>query len=167
MQHSLKLIGLLFLLLCIFSCTKYPEYPNEPRVSYVSAEAYLSEDALGNLDKNVELRFMLYDGDGDIGHSQEDLDDTSFVEISKFYSIFFVKKDGDFVPLDSLIATNTDVSIPQLRENGSDKFIKAEVTVDIPHSSLSLPYDTLFLTFFVTDRANNQSNIDTSAVLVF
>ncbi len=162
-----KLIGILFILLCTFSCTKYPEYPNEPRVSFVSAEASLAKDALGNLDKNVELRFMLYDGNGDIGHSQKEIDDSSFVEISKFYSNFFVKKDGDFVALDSLMQINTDVSIPQLRENGRNKFIKAEVTIDIPNSSLALPYDTLFLTFFVTDRANNQSNIDTSAVLVF
>jgi len=151
----------IFLLTLGFSCIEYPEYPPEPRVEYISAIPYIREDELGNQEKTIRLTFMLYDGDGDIGHGQ--------TEPTKrdFYSTFYVQKDGVFHLLSDFIADSSNYTLPQLRAENNTKFIKAEVQIDIAHSSLSFPYDTVSFSFYVQDRAGNTSNKDSSDLIIF
>jgi hypothetical protein len=54
-----------------------------------------------------------------------------------------------------------------IRNTDDTKFIKAEVSVDMAHSESTLPYDTIFCTFYVQDRALNKSNTDTTDILIF
>ncbi|MDA3883663.1 MAG: hypothetical protein PF481_10315 [Bacteroidales bacterium] len=145
----------------VISCVDYPEYPPEPQIEYKSAHAYFTEDELGNSEKNVLLSFMLYDGDGNIGHGQEQSDERDF------FCTFHVKHKGTFTDLSTLGPDSNNYILPQIRSEDNTKFIQAEVSVDMAHSESTLPYDTIFCTFYVQDRALNKSNTDTTDILIF
>jgi len=152
-------ILLIAILTC--SCVEYPEYPNEPSIEFIEAIPYFANDTLGNLEKNIQLKFTLYDGVGDIGHTQQS------PNARDFFSEFFVKKNGNFHPISDFVADTSNYIIPQLRANNDDKFVKAEVTIDIPHTANTFPFDTVYFTFYVIDRAGNKSNTDSSNVLIW
>ncbi len=151
----------IFFILFAVSCVEYPDYPPEPRIEYVSAIPFIDEDELGNKEKIIRLTFMLYDGDGDIGHGQ-----TTPTQ-HDFFSTIYVQKNGMFHLLSDFSTSNSNYTLPQLRAENSEKFIKAKVQIDIAHSSLSFPYDTAYVSFYVQDRAGNISNTDSSEVVIF
>lgn len=147
------------ILLCITACTEYPEYPDIPRVEFSSANLSMSET-----DKNVDFIFNLYDGNGDVGLSPSDTS-SPFIDSlrNNFNAKMYVKQNGTF----HAMPYNLSYRIPLLRDKKSTKFLKAEVTINMSFAKAVFPYDTLYFTYFVYDRALNKSNVDTSKVIVF
>ncbi len=160
-KSKIRTYSIAFLMLLSASCVEYPHYPPEPHIEYVSAIPFFGEDELGNKEKIIRITFMLYDGDGDIGHGQATPTEYDF------FSTIYIQKNGTFHLLSDFIANNSNYTLPQLRANNNKKFIKAEVQIDITYSSLSFPYDTAYVSFYVKDRAGNISNTDSSDVVIF
>ncbi|MFO7868349.1 MAG: hypothetical protein R6U95_03515 [Bacteroidales bacterium] len=148
-------------LLLLASCVEYPDYPPEPQIELIQATGYQSEDELGNAEKVVLLEFMLYDGDGNIGHGQSNTSENDF------FCTFFVKDNGNFKPLTQFIPDTNNYKLPQIRDKNNTKFIKAKVSVKMAHSAQTMVYDTVFCTFYVQDRAENKSNTDTTHIIIF
>lgn len=147
------------LVLC-FSCKKsYPDYDDIPAVDFVSAAVFSDSS-----DYTVKFTFTLHDGDGNFGLSEEDtvspyIDDFQQNFVATAHAI----DDGDT----NTLPYNFSYRIPRLREEGDNKFIKADVTIDFTLTKSVFSYDSVFFTYFVYDRDLNKSNIDTTNVIVF
>ena len=108
--------------------------------------------------------FQLFDGDGNFGLESKDTI-APFIDSfqQNFYATPYYIENNDSFQLPYTISYR----IPRLRAEGDDKFIKAKVAIDFTFAKSAFPYDSIFFTYFVFDRDLNQSNIDTSEVIVF
>lgn len=146
--------------ICFSSCKEsYPDYDETPVVEFVSATTSSDES-----DKKVAFTFALYDGDGDIGLSEKDTI-PPFVDSfqQNFYATAFYIDNGDTTAL----PYNFSYRIPRLRDEGNDKFIKANVTVTMSFAKSVFTYDSVLFQYFVYDRKLHKSNVDTSSVIEF
>ena len=137
----------------------YPDYDDEPFVQFVSG--ITSTDSS---DKKLAFTFELHDGDGNFGLSEKDTF-APFIDSfqQNFYATPYYIEQRETIQL----PYNFSYRIPKLRENGSDKFIKAQVTINMSFSKNAFPYDSILLSYFVFDRKLNMSNTDTSDVIVW
>lgn len=142
----------------LISCKEYPVYPDIPSVEFKTA--YISET---ESDYVIDFSFMLYDGDGNFGMLSSDTS-TSIPDSlqQNFHATLYAKENGVFVKK----PYNFNYRIPILRDTASDKFIKAEVSIQFLLAKTIFPYDTLFFTYYVHDRDYNPSNIDTSDIII-
>ncbi|MBP5582956.1 MAG: hypothetical protein J6X43_03255 [Bacteroidales bacterium] len=143
-----------------FGCShSYPEYDSVPQVEYLYAAT-----AIDSSDKKIQFVFQLTDGDGNFGLEAQD---TTAPYIDSFQQNMYAKpyyiENNDSISLPYILSYR----IPRLRAEGDKKFIKAKVAIDINFAKSAFPYDSIFFTYFVFDRDLNQSNIDTSEVIVF
>ena len=142
-----------------WGCKEYPEYPDIPQVEFESAMLAETES-----DKIIDFSFMLYDGNGDIGLAASDTSAPYIDSLQQnFHAKIFVKQNGIFIEK----PYNFSYRIPLLRDKKSTKFIKANVTVTLTLAKPVFPYDTMYFTYFVYDRALNKSNVDTSEIIIF
>ncbi len=157
----MRIITFLFLtLLCIACNRNLPEYSSIPEVEFLSAATTASESN----DNTIAFTFMLYDGDGNVGLDAADTSAPFIDEYQQnFYATPFYIENGVTYKL----PYNFSYRIPRLREEGNDKFIKAKVAIDFALATASFPYDSVFFSYYVYDRALNKSNTDTSSVLIF
>jgi hypothetical protein len=104
------------------------------------------------------------DGDGNFGLESQDTI-APYVDSfqQNFYATPYFIENNDSFPLPFTVSYR----IPRLRAEKSKKFIKAKVAIEFNFAKASFPYDSIFFTYFVFDRALNQSNIDTSDIIAF
>ncbi|MCQ2958872.1 MAG: hypothetical protein MJ198_01620 [Bacteroidales bacterium] len=149
-----------FILFFITACSRnYPEYDKVPSVEFHSA--MISQDSS---DKKVKFSFMLYDGDGNFGLDNADTT-APFIDTfqQNFYATPFYLENGTFNQLPYTLSYR----IPRLSKGEQEKSLKAKVSIDFAFSKTAFPYDTIFFTYFVYDRALNKSNVDTSWIIAF
>lgn len=155
-------IFIVYVLLCVWvttACTEYPEYPDIPHVSFMHAYTSISEE-----DKHIQFTFLLKDGDGDMGLGTAD---TSAPYKDSLYFNFHAAIRVTKNNTSYILPYGLQYRIPQIRSKDSNKFIKADVSIDISFARQLFPYDTLQLIYFVYDRALHKSNVDTSGVILF
>lgn len=165
-----RLLGY-FVLLIVFAtvfigCIEVDDVSEIPEIKYVSSESDLVADALGNESKYVKLVFNLLDGDGNVGLLPED-SVPPFVGAFRhnFFYDLLVKENSRFKVWDGLVINYFD--IPFLEPQGQNKLLNARVSIDFYFPTLLLPYDTVYLKFFIYDRAFNRSNVDSTQVIIF
>ena len=138
-----------------------------PEIHFKSLKAGLYADtSLGNqLLPGAVLVFSFQDGDADIGVDPSVASDTSLPD-SITYNIFlkpFYKIDSIYYPV------KRDTSLPppfyrilydpKLDRVGENKTIKGNISINI----IDLPvYDTIRYQFYIKDRANHRSNVETT-----
>lgn len=143
--------GFIFILLAL-SCTKPPDYPDEPVITFQS----LSKDTLLQSDLNsdsVFISFSYTDGDGDLGFSDRDTNQ----------SVFLVDTRSGFI--------QDRFKLPQIPDQGTANGIFGTVKMlvyttcctfpnGIPPCSApsQFPTDTVRYEIYMVDRAGNQSN---------
>ncbi|MGC9471756.1 MAG: hypothetical protein ACP5D1_09445 [Bacteroidales bacterium] len=145
----------------IAGCRKIESYPPEPYIEYERFEVRDSTDMLGNQKLIGSLWFYFVDGDGDVGAA-----DTS--DTSGKYNLFFTmfeKIDGEFyeVGLDKL-GEPIRFIIPFMERTGQNKTLKGEINVEFEY--YFNVFDTIRYDFYITDRAGNYSNIESTPELV-
>ncbi|MFC2117622.1 hypothetical protein ACFLSY_03135 [Bacteroidota bacterium] len=172
MKLSVKILILSVIISLALYCTKIENYPDIPRITFNDVIVKDSIDVLGNNTKVVDLSFIVYDGNGDIGLNESD----SFPPFNKtsiyYYNLFikeFEKIGDDFFEL-----TDTEFPrnyrIPMITPKGQNKNLKATINVAIEYSyndQNPLPFSIFKYEFYLVDRALNQSNTDTSTTISF
>ena len=156
-----RLLSVVFLLIImVLSCTKPPDYPDEPVIEFVSLNrSVIPQDQLNN--EFVRMTISFTDGDGDLGSPDND---TSRVFIA----------DNRYDPPQEQI-----VAFPFVPELGTGNGISGEATF-IVYSSCCIypgapvtceplegfPTDTIIYDIYLYDRAGNKSNVIKSEPLI-
>lgn len=149
--------------LTFVACEKIQSYPETPHVSYKSFSIFSSVDPLGNEILVGQLEFDFTDGDGNIGLKQ---DSATNIADSLKYNLFlslFEKRGANFEKVEDIPSLN--FRIPYIEREGQNKTLKGSIIVDLEYKTLK--YDTVFYTFYITDRDYNRSNVDSTEVLIF
>ena len=152
-----------FIMILFTGCEKIQSYPETPRVEYKSFGIYGTVDALGNEILVGQLEFEFTDGDGNVGLKQ---DSATNVPDSLKYNLFlslYNKEGKDFEKIKDLPSLN--YRTPYIEREGQNKTLKGTITVDLEYKTIE--YDTIFYTFYITDRDYNRSNVDSTEVLIF
>lgn len=154
--------ALILLILAIASCEEIQSYPDEPRINYESFSLFITTDALGNEFLLGRMSFEFIDGDGNLGMIAPDSTDINdSLKYNLFMSLYDFK-DGDFIKIEDLESQN--FRIPYIERTGQNKTLKGTITVDLEYKNFR--YDTIFYTFYITDRDFNRSNTDTTDVVI-
>lgn len=140
--------------------------PDIPRVEFRSFVLDMKIDNLNNEVLTGVLNFYFEDGDGDIGFeaSYDSLEAPDSVKYNLFLTTY-ERVDGQYQMIDT---SDLDVKpfyrIPPLDREGQNKTLKGEIEVEINYHIP--PADTIKYSFYLTDRAFNHSNTDTTSEIV-
>lgn len=154
----LKLLKVLLLsfFLTIAACLDREEYPVEPIIEFVDFEQI-------DMHKGL-LTFSFTDGDGDIGRHDGDSTTNDF-----FIFYFFVENQQ---PHEIIIEAPDDPSwsphmkLPYITPSGRNKAISGEIEIEVfmpvfnHNNQPILQGDTIFMEFYIRDRALNKSNVE-------
>lgn len=173
---KIKLILPILVVLAAISCKRTEEFPLEPVISFLDFERlYNPVDSV--YDRGV-LKFKFTDGDGDIGLMKGDTF-PPFNPGSKYYYNLIIEyyevRNGveTYVPL-VFYNPNTQMfdtvylsaRIPLLAPLDYNKPLSGEIYDTLFIYNFNSPYDTLFLKFFIVDRALNESNLERTGYIV-
>ncbi len=153
------LFGIIVMLIgFVLSCKlEHIDYPPEPYIEYISAEATIGQNALNQSLVKVKLIFYLIDGDGDVGLTELD---TIYPYDANFYPTLYGFVNDSLKVDTTLIAD--EYRIPYVGDLGQDKTLKAEIIIDFeyPFNDMNpYPYDSIVYSFYMVDRALNKSNV--------
>lgn len=153
-MRILTAIGILSLL--ILACATPPDYPDEPVITFER----LSKDTLRQSDLNTDSLFLTFsytDGDGDLGFTDADTNQ----------SIFVIDSRTGFI--------QDRYKLPEIPDQGTANGIFGEVKIllyttcclfpqGIPPCSSppAFPTDTVTFEVYMVDRAGNHSNTITT-----
>ena len=171
------LVFLIFLSTVIaVSCKRINEYPPEPVISFYQFEKiYNYTDSV--YDRGV-LKFEYTDGDGDIGLEDGDIF-PPFNPGSKYYYNLIIDyyelRHGEEtkVPLTFFNPTTQEFDtislsarIPLLVPKGTEHSISGDIFDTLFMYNYNSSFDTLFFTFYIVDRALNESNVERTPYIV-
>lgn len=141
------------------SCEEIQSYPDIPEIDYQSFSLFRTTDALGNEILLGQLEFDFTDGDGNVGDSARVSDDEKYNIFLSLYDYDY--KENDFKKIEDI--SSLKFRIPYIERRGQNKTLKGTITVDLEYKVIE--YDTIFYTFYITDRDMNQSNVDTTEII--
>lgn len=152
------LVGLAF----FTACKKPKVYPATPEIHFKEFQLKDSTDLLGDL-KVGYLIFSFVDGDGDIGVLPSD---TNTQYDSTDYNLFLQMYEKDSSGYTEVnLAAPLRYRIPYISASeGQNKTLKGDIWVRFSYY-YPLEYDTIKYKFFITDRAGNKSNVDSTGVV--
>jgi hypothetical protein len=173
---KIKVFLPLIIILAAISCNRTEEFPPEPSISYIGFEKLLNTtDSI--YDRGI-LKFSFKDGDGDIGLRKRDTF-PPFNPGSKYYYNLIIEyyevRNGveTYVPLVFYNANTQQFDtvylsarIPMLIPEGSNKPLSGEIHDTLFVYNYNSPFDTLFLQFYIVDRALNESNVERTEYIV-
>jgi hypothetical protein len=166
MMRSLRyLIPASVIFLLLFSCTKIEKMPAIPLIEFQTFEVFDSVDILGNTLRSGRLKFYFQDGDGDMGLQAPGNLAGGADSINLFLKLYR-KSGGEYeeaLPGDPLMPTG--YRIPFMTRPGQNKLLKGTITVTFLYYGYT-PTDTIKYDFFIKDRAEHPSNIDTTCELI-
>ncbi len=146
-----------------FSCRKAQVYSIIPEIQYKDYMLHDTTDLLGNKGLVGTLSFNFVDGDGDIGLKQPG--DNVDPEDSAYYNMFFTLwavVNGEIIKPD--LKQPLNYRIPFLKPESQDPTLKGIIKVDFLY--FSYPYDTISYDFYIKDRADHESNIESSPFFI-
>lgn len=157
MSKRLLCLCLFFVMLAWGCKLESVDYPPEPDIEFLQTNITIVQNALGQNQINIELKFYLIDGDGDVGLTQEDVYPPYD---ANFYPTFHGIKNGE-LKIDTTLIADT-YRIPWVGDLGQDNTLKAEIAIDFEYpfnDQYPFPYDSIVYSFYMVDRALNESNV--------
>jgi hypothetical protein len=147
--------AVLVLLTSVFSCVKPPQFPVEPRITYVGVDnPQVFQGSATAPSDTLSIRFSFTDGDGDLSLADDSVD------------IFLVDSRVPQFPI--------TYRIPSINPEGASNGIEGDIWVNIPNKPLNIccyingqacaasqtqAVDTFSYSIQIRDRAGNLSNI--------
>ena len=157
-------IGLIF-----GSCRKFEEYPEIPEIEFVDFPLVINTSS-GIIERGI-LTFNYKDGDGDLGLDTGDTLPPFDFSSPYYYNLiitYFEKQNGVFVKV-PLLSWNSDSSyydtltfnsrFPVLTPESGNMNIKGVFQDTLYVYNPISEYDTIKFSFYIYDRALNQSNV--------
>lgn len=153
MKEKYILSGFAIAILSFFlinGCTPKPDFPDEPRISFVSLSKNIFDQSI-LFDDTIQVQLTFTDGDGDLGS-----DDSLAVFISD-------SRDDQMIP---------SYKIPFIPPQGTGNGISGTMFINLPPSCClyddgtvpctpnpAQPTDTLTYKIYIKDRKGNSSNL--------
>lgn len=178
MKDWIKLTVFLIVVMTVIavSCRRIDEYPPEPSITFTGFEKILSTtDSI--YDRGI-LKFDYTDGDGDLGLEESDTF-PPFNPGSTYYHNLIIEyyelRNGieTEVPLTFFNPTTEEFDtislsarIPLLVPKDVERSISGEIFDTLFMYNYNSDFDTLFLKFFIVDRALNESNVEKTPYIV-
>jgi hypothetical protein len=162
----MRIKPIIFLLpaILVAACGKIENLPDTPSVEFRSFRLFDSTDILGNKLKAGVMTFYFEDGDGDLGLAAPDSTSTS--DTTNLFLTLYRKTGGVFKEVgDGDLLKPSSYRIPYLEPIGQNDVLKG--TIDI--TLLYFVYkdtDTLYYDFWVKDRKDHTSNVDSTCVII-
>jgi len=171
------LVFLIFLSTVItISCTRIDEYPPEPVIKFYQFEKmYNATDSI--YDRGV-LMFEYTDGDGDLGLEDNDTFPPFNPESKYYYNLiidYYELQNGveTKVPLiffnpgtQEFDTISLSARIPLLVPKGVKRSISGDIFDTLFMYNYNSNFDTLFFSFYIVDRALNESNVEKTTYIV-
>ena len=158
-----NLLPVIILFIVSGSCRKIEDLPPEPRIEFTSFEIFDTLDILGNLSKGGRLKFYFEDGDGDLGLKEPVM---PWDDSTNLFLTLYKKTNGSFIPADPKDPLYpSDYRIPWMTRLGQNKTLKGTISVTFLYLFYS-PSDTIKYDFYIKDRAQHDSNSDTTCEIV-
>ena len=162
MVKEIKIFLFVAVVLTVFyACGKLETYSELPSVEFKQVYIADTVDDLGNDVKFQNITLEIIDGDGNLGLNAEDTVG-NFSSDSQYYNNLFItvceKRNGDYNEL-TKVSKNLCYRIPYKAPIGQNKYLKAEVKVDVRIPLGYFDYDTIRYEFFVYDRDLNKSDV--------
>ena len=157
-------LSIWLLLFLLVACEETgPEYPDEPVIDYQGFSLFTMEDELGNITLMGRITFDFTDGDGNLGLPELDENTNPELPDSLKYNFYLQQYDlngYEFVKVPEENGGLLKFRIPYLDKQP----LKGTIDLDISYPIII--YDTVFYTFYIVDRSFNQSNTDSTDVIV-
>lgn len=163
MKFKVVVVLVFFSLVILHSCEPIQTIPARPFIDYTSFTVFDTIDLLGNTVKGGRLKFYFEDGDGDLGLPVP-VEDVNFDSVNLFLRLYRMN-NGVLAP-----ATDNDplkpsgFRIPFMERTGQNRILKGNISVDFMYL-FTTEEDTIKYVFYVKDRADNLSNIDSTSTL--
>ncbi len=167
MKKNLYIFGFLTL---IVSCTGLPDFSNTPSISYNNVRIITTQvpGQLGIAKKDSVIISINYqDGDGDIGHTEEELKNVFKTQGDGFQNYmvdFYFKKNGKFEKIvpDDIIGGNIKFHLKEGTKPGPIEGV-IDYSIDFYYNlysgfKITGKQDTIKLGITIKDRALNVSN---------
>jgi hypothetical protein len=158
------------------ACKRIEDYPPEPMITFLEFERlYNARDSI--YDRGI-LKFEFTDGDGDLGLAKMDTFPPFNPGSKYYYNLiidYFELRNGVETPVfltfynsatQKFDTVYLSARIPLLTLPGAEKSISGEIHDTLFIYNYNSPYDTLFLKFFIVDRALNESNQERTGYIV-
>ncbi len=164
-MNKLILVICSLVLIVLYGCIKFEPVSDVPEIAYTNIEIGNYIDDLGNQKLKAILKFDFIDGDANFGVFRIIADDTTLLDSIR-YNLFldpYYKLDGIYYSVEFNPNEPPYYTIfynPKLDRVGQNKTVKGIITLDI----IDLPdYDTIKYDFIIRDRAENNSNVESTA----
>lgn len=151
-------LAIFIICLLLSSCFKIEKISEIPRIEF---QKIIFVDSIGfNHILNGTLNFYFEDGDGNVGFGIDSLsENTVFIEKYKF-------TNGQAIA----ITFNEEIvnyKIPEFSTSGNRKAIKGNIIIKNLDEIFPLnEEDTIMYKFYIKDRDNNLSNIDSTGFII-
>jgi len=160
-----KIAVILFASFAIFSgCGEIVTYPETPIIEYKAFALYRTTDDLGNSIFLGKMEVVFTDGDGDVGLVQPDSAEIADSLKYNFFTTLYSMNNGSFEKIEGAVGEQ-NFRIPYITREGQNKTLKGSIIVEFEYKLIV--HDTIFYTFYMTDREFHKSNTDSSEVIVF
>jgi hypothetical protein len=162
-MKKIKLPIIIFAVVAISTaCFKIETISVIPHIEFTSFKIHDTLDILNNKTKAGILKFRFEDGDGDVGLNIQGATDTTNLKITLYRKINGVMQPvTDADPL----LPHSAYRIPYMDRVGQSKIQKGEIIISIIYQSYK-PDDIIKYSFFITDRAGNDSNVEETAEII-
>jgi hypothetical protein len=154
------------IVVCFFAvaCEKIEPADPVPLIGFKDLTVADTYDTIGDEPievKACELVFTFVDGDGDIGLYDDPYDS---IDPKNVFIIPFEKLEGEYFRNDELDTLSFWIKHDEKMDRvGQNKTLKGEIKVKFSYfKELLSDYDTLKFDFYIIDRADNQSNVEST-----
>jgi hypothetical protein len=152
-----------FSLIAMYACEDIQTIPARPHIDYTSFSVFDTTDLLGNTVKGGRLKFFFEDGDGDLGLAAP-VEDQTNDSINLFLRLYRMN-DGVMSPApDDDPLKPSGFRIPYMIRTGLNKVLRGNISVDFMYL-FTTKEDSIKYVFYIKDRAENISNIDSTSTL--
>jgi len=151
-------------------CGRIESYSEVPEIHFKKLVFVDSLDALGEILKKAVITFSFIDGDGDLGvRPQEKNPDGTYKPgggLSRVYYTWHQKKsDGTYEPYqfpegDVTISSEIPYSSVMDKSEAQNQTLKGTIQIKLDTPKKPKEVDIMRIEFYITDRANHQSNIE-------
>jgi hypothetical protein len=153
----------------VAACEKIEPADPIPEIRFKDFTVADSYDTIGDEPVEVkacELSFSFIDGDGDIGLIDDPYDS---IDPRNVFIIPFEKSEGSYNRNDELDTLAFWIKHDEKMERvGQNKTLKGEIKVKFSYfKNIISGYDTLKFDFYILDRADNQSNVESTTDIAF
>jgi hypothetical protein len=151
-------VFLLAILVAALSCEP-TEYSDVPEIRFISFTPFINTSDSTMVHMSARMMFSFRDGKANFGieaaDSTKNTHNIFFIPYKKVHGVYDTISRASYGWMYRVLKDD------KMERTGINKTIEGEISIDMDYF-LPPPFDTIRYKFYILDRANNQSNIDST-----